>query len=245
MRLFRWSVAAFLVGCNLHPGPAQSQRLGSIDLARPVGGGGDEPVWRFRIEGATISILQMRGNSGAYVRFDPAQPRVSGRVATYRTRSPEGLPTTLTLTFERCRAEGRQDEPVTALLQIGDRSLRGCADAVPILGTTDLSLGLELVGDRFRGFVNDERFGLSLGAGADSASSGARQFFVVQSRRVSGGRAVYTGSSEDGGARISATITSSRCRSGGASYPLAALISVGRTSYRGCAGPPNLPAPSR
>jgi uncharacterized membrane protein len=177
------------------------------------------------------------------VRFAPAKPQVSRKSAVYRTVTAEGLPVTLTLILRPCTKASQERAPLTAEMQVGQETFQGCAAPVPILGSTDLTMGVDIIGANFLGEVNSETLGFATEQELQESGGSARRYFRLESENVALNQASYSGRAEEGGERISITLRPFACRVHGTQYPLSASVVSGGQRFRGCAGARELPSP--
>ncbi len=110
------------------PGPepvAAPPVLAGIDLTRPLHVGGNEPFWAIEMTG---SEMVYSGVDRPEQRAPQGQPTMQGTMAVWETTTGAGNPLKVTLTATEC-SDGMSDRiwPLTALVEIGDERLMGCA----------------------------------------------------------------------------------------------------------------------
>jgi uncharacterized membrane protein len=111
--------------------PAPKPMLGGIDLNQPVRASGSAPHWAIHIAPGTIAYSYAPDMTNL-TDFYPVSPKLEGGRAVFETKTPEAEPVTITLTAQACTA-AKQALPLTAEVQIGGRTLRGCAGPAPRL----------------------------------------------------------------------------------------------------------------
>ena len=107
------------------PAPEPAPSLGGVDLSRPVRLLGTEPFWSIDLTGSEIVYA---GADRPEQRGPQPEPTIQGTVATFETTTTAGTPIAITLTATEC-SDGMSDRtyPLTALVQMGEESLMGCA----------------------------------------------------------------------------------------------------------------------
>ena len=99
--------------------------LAGVDLSQPVRALGTEPFWS----------LELNGTDMIYTSPEPGELRapqpaavVQGTVAMFEAATADGQPMNVTLTATEC-SDGMSDRtyPLTALVEMGERTLTGCA----------------------------------------------------------------------------------------------------------------------
>ncbi|PZO05067.1 MAG: hypothetical protein DCF29_09050 [Alphaproteobacteria bacterium] len=99
--------------------------LAGVDLSQPVRALGTEPFWS----------LELNGTDMIYTTPEPGELRapqhaavVQGTVAMFEAAAGDGQPMKVTLTATEC-SDGMSDRtyPLTAIVELGDRTLTGCA----------------------------------------------------------------------------------------------------------------------
>ena len=126
------AVVLALAGCsdNEAPSPietpaAEPAVLGGVNLDQPVRAVGTEPFWDVSIDPEAVVYSgvdqpERRGANGG--------PVVQGTTATWTVQPAEGEPFTVTLMATEC-SDGMSDRlyPLTALVEMGETRLNGCA----------------------------------------------------------------------------------------------------------------------
>lgn len=101
--------------------------LAGVDLSQPVRALGTEPFWS----------LELTGTDMVYTSPEPGELRapqpaavVQGTVAMFEAATADGQPMKVTLTATEC-SDGMSDRtyPLTAIVELGERTLTGCAAA--------------------------------------------------------------------------------------------------------------------
>lgn len=101
--------------------------LAGVDLSRPVRALGTEPFWS----------LELNGTDMIYTSPEPGELRapqpaavVQGTVAMFEAETADGQPMRVTLTATEC-SDGMSDRtyPLTTIVELGERTLTGCAAA--------------------------------------------------------------------------------------------------------------------
>ncbi len=107
------------------PAPEPAPVLGGVDLSRPVRLLGTEPFWGIDLTGTEIVYA---GADRPEQRGPQPKPTVQGTVATLETTTTAGTDIAITLTATEC-SDGMSDRtyPLTALVQVGEETLMGCA----------------------------------------------------------------------------------------------------------------------
>lgn len=99
--------------------------LAGVNLNQPVRALGTEPFWS----------LELNGTDMLYTSPEPSELRapqpaatVQGSVVIYEAATAQGLPMKVTLTATEC-SDGMSDRtyPLTAIVEMGERTLTGCA----------------------------------------------------------------------------------------------------------------------
>ncbi|WP_374598159.1 COG3650 family protein [Brevundimonas sp.] len=99
--------------------------LAGVDLSQPVRALGTEPFWS----------LELNGTDMIYTSPEPGELRapqpaavVQGTVAMFEAAATDGQPMKVTLTATEC-SDGMSDRtyPLTAIVELGERTLTGCA----------------------------------------------------------------------------------------------------------------------
>lgn len=107
---------------------AEPVMLGSVDLNQPLRAIGTEPFWAVEITPATLTYS---GVDRPEQTLPSPGPDVQGTTAVYVVET-EGEPSmTVTLMTTDC-SDGMSDRiyPLTAMVEIGDETLNGCAQSV-------------------------------------------------------------------------------------------------------------------
>ena len=108
------------------PEPAAAPpALAGIDLSRPLHVGGNEPFWAIEMTGLEMIYS---GVDRPEQRAPQGQPAMQGTMAVWETTTGAGNRLKVTLTATDC-SDGMSDRvwPQTALVEIGDERLMGCA----------------------------------------------------------------------------------------------------------------------
>ena len=107
------------------PAPGPAPVLGGVDLSRPVRLLGTEPFWGIDLTGTEVVYS---GVDRPEERGPQPRPTVQGTVATLETTTTAGTDISITLTATEC-SDGMSDRtyPLTALVEVGDETLMGCA----------------------------------------------------------------------------------------------------------------------
>ena len=107
------------------PAPEPAPSLAGVDLSRPVRLLGTEPFWGIDLTGSEIVYA---GADRPEQRGPQPEPTLQGTGATLETPTTAGPPIAITLTATEC-SDGMSDRtyPLTALVQVGEESLMGCA----------------------------------------------------------------------------------------------------------------------
>ena len=99
--------------------------LAGVDLSQPVRALGTEPFWS----------LELTGTDMVYTSPEPGELRapqpaavVQGTVAMFEAATADSQPMKVTLTATEC-SDGMSDRtyPLTAIVELGERTLTGCA----------------------------------------------------------------------------------------------------------------------
>lgn len=107
------------------PPPEPAPVLAGVDLARPVRALGTEPFWS----------VELTGTEMVYTTPEPPEqrapqpgPLVQGTTATWEAETADGTALRVTLVATEC-SDGMSDRtyPLTAMVNVGDRELTGCA----------------------------------------------------------------------------------------------------------------------
>lgn len=126
------SAALALAGCSENEAPspveapaAEPAVLGGVNLSQTVRAVGTEPFWGVSIDPETVVYsgvdqAERRGANGG--------PVVQGTTATWNVQPAQGQPFTVTLMATDC-SDGMSDRlyPLTALVELGETRLNGCA----------------------------------------------------------------------------------------------------------------------
>ena len=134
--MFRLSIglaaALTLAACSDNEAPqsveapaAEPAVLGGVNLDQPVRAVGTEPFWGVSIDteavvSSGVDQAERRGANDGVV--------VQGTTATWSVRPAQGQPFTVTLMATEC-SDGMSDRlyPLTALVEMGETRLNGCA----------------------------------------------------------------------------------------------------------------------
>lgn len=104
---------------------APAPTLAGVDLSQPVRALGTEPFWS----------LELTGTDMVYTSPEPGELRapqptavVQGTVAMFEAATADGQSMKVTLTATEC-SDGMSDRtyPLTAIVELGERTLTGCA----------------------------------------------------------------------------------------------------------------------
>ncbi|TGX55573.1 hypothetical protein E5A73_00065 [Sphingomonas gei] len=109
--------------------PTPRPMLGGVDLNQQVQASGSGPYWEIHVAPGTITYADAP-DAAHPTDFYPVSPKLAGGRAVFDTKTPEAAPVTITLTATPCAA-GKDARPLTAEVQIGARTLRGCAGPAP------------------------------------------------------------------------------------------------------------------
>lgn len=99
--------------------------LAGVDLSQPVRALGTEPFWS----------LELNGTDMIYTSPEPGELRapqpaalVQGTVSVFEAATSDGSPMKVTLSATEC-SDGMSDRtyPLTAIVELGERTLTGCA----------------------------------------------------------------------------------------------------------------------
>lgn len=126
------AAALTLAACSDNEAPAIESTagaeplvLGGVDLSQPLRAVGTEPFWGVSIDPEAVGYsgvdqAEMRGANGG--------PVVQGTTATWSVQPAQGEPFTVTLMATEC-SDGMSDRlyPLTALVEMGETRLNGCA----------------------------------------------------------------------------------------------------------------------
>lgn len=107
------------------PAPAPAPVLAGVDLTQPLRVGGNEPFWAVELTG---SEMVYSGVDRPEQRAPQNPPVVQGTMATWESTTGAGNPLKVTLTATDC-SDGMSNRtyPLTAMVQIGEETLMGCA----------------------------------------------------------------------------------------------------------------------
>ena len=110
------------------PAPQPSPVLAGVDLTRPLRAVGTEPFWAVELTG---SEMVYSGADRPEQRAPQGQPTMQGTMAIWEATTGAGNPLKVTLMATDC-SDGMSDRtwPLTAMVQIGDETLMGCAATV-------------------------------------------------------------------------------------------------------------------
>ena len=99
--------------------------LAGVDLSQPVRALGTEPFWSLELTGT--DMVYTSPEPGELQAPQPAAV-VQGTVAMFEAATADGQPMNVTLTATEC-SDGMSDRtyPLTAIVQLGERTLTGCA----------------------------------------------------------------------------------------------------------------------
>ncbi|MCS6626375.1 hypothetical protein N0B44_25975 [Roseibacterium beibuensis] len=105
--------------------PAPPPVLAGVDLTQPLRALGTEPFWGVDLTG---SEMVYSGADRPEQRAPQGEPTVQGTMATWEGTTGAGNPLKVTLTATDC-SDGMSDRtyPLTAMVEIGDETLMGCA----------------------------------------------------------------------------------------------------------------------
>lgn len=109
--------------------------LGSVDLNQTIRALGTEPFWGIEI---TPDALIYSGVDQPEIRADNPGPVVQGTTAVYAATAQGAPVMTVTLISTEC-SDGMSDRtyPLTAMVELGERTLNGCAAPQAFLDRTD------------------------------------------------------------------------------------------------------------
>ena len=113
--------------------PAPPAVLGGVDLGQPLRALGTEPFWGVDITPQSL-VYSDPENPG--VTAPNPGPTVQGTTAVYASATPDGAALVVTLIATEC-SDGMSDRvyPLTARVEVGTRTLNGCAASVAFLET--------------------------------------------------------------------------------------------------------------
>ena len=116
------------------PAPQPSPVLAGVDLTRPLRAVGTEPFWAVELTG---SEMVYSGADRPEERAPQGQPTMQGTMAIWEATTGAGNPLKVTLMATDC-SDGMSDRtwPLTAMVQIGDETLMGCAATVSAIMST-------------------------------------------------------------------------------------------------------------
>ena len=116
------------------PAPQPSPVLAGVDLTRPLRAVGTEPFWAVELTG---SEMVYSGADRPEQRAPQGQPTMQGTMAIWEATTGAGEPLKVTLMATDC-SDGMSDRtwPLTAMVQIGDETLMGCAATVSAIMST-------------------------------------------------------------------------------------------------------------
>ena len=105
--------------------PAAPPVLAGIDLTQPLHVAGNEPFWAIRMTG---SEMVYSGVDRPEQRAPQGRPTMQGTMAVWETTTGAGNELKVTLSATDC-SDGMSDRvwPLTALVEIGEERLMGCA----------------------------------------------------------------------------------------------------------------------
>ena len=108
--------------------------LAGVDLTRPLRALGTEPIWAVELTG---SEMVYSGADRPEERAPQGQPTMQGTMAIWEATTGAGNPLKVTLMATDC-SDGMSDRtwPLTAMVQIGDETLMGCAATVSAIMST-------------------------------------------------------------------------------------------------------------
>jgi len=114
--------------------PAPAPVLAGVDLTRPLRALGTEPFWAVELTG---SEMVYSGVDRPEQRAPQGQPMMQGTMAIWEGTTGAGNALKVTLTATDC-SDGMSDRtfPLTAMVEIGDETLMGCAATVSAIMTT-------------------------------------------------------------------------------------------------------------
>ena len=117
------------------PEPAGPETvLGEVNLEEPLRALGTEPFWAVELTG---SEMVYSGADRPEQRAPQGQPTMQGTMAIWEATTGAGNPLKVTLMATDC-SDGMSDRtwPLTAMVQIGDETLMGCAATVSAIMST-------------------------------------------------------------------------------------------------------------
>lgn len=99
--------------------------LGGVDLGQPLRALGTEPFWAVDLTGTELIYA---GVDRPEQRAPQPQPVVQGTTVTYKATTASGAAIGVMLAATEC-SDGMSDRtyPLSAIVQIGDETLTGCA----------------------------------------------------------------------------------------------------------------------
>lgn len=108
------------------PADAPVQVIGGIDMNEPIDASGTEPFWGLRIRSDVLELVRPDHKMQAAVNRGLT---VTGQQAVWVTTTTTGTPLRVMLTAAAC-SNGMSDQtfPLSATVEIGDETLRGCAE---------------------------------------------------------------------------------------------------------------------
>ncbi len=108
--------------------------LGGVDLTRPLRALGTEPFWAVEMTG---SEMVYSGVDRPEQRAPQGRPTMQGTMAVWEATTGAGEPLKVTLSATDC-SDGMSSRtyPLTAMVQIGDETLMGCAATVSAIMST-------------------------------------------------------------------------------------------------------------
>jgi len=111
--------------------------LAGVDLTTPLRAIGTEPFWAVELTG---SEMVYSGADRPEQRAPQGQPTMQGTMAIWEGTTGAGNPLKVTLTATDC-SDGMSDRtyPLTAMVQIGEETLMGCAATVSAIMSTSES----------------------------------------------------------------------------------------------------------
>lgn len=111
---------------------APEAKLGSVVLDAPIRALGTEPFWHVDIEatGLVLTRIDQQPLTAPNKGFE-----IKGNVAHWASALPDQTPFKVTLTGADC-SDGMSDRiyPLSAMIEVGTKTLTGCAASVEALG---------------------------------------------------------------------------------------------------------------
>jgi len=110
------------------PAPEPAPVLAGVDLTQPLRALGNEPFWAVELTG---SELVYSGVDRPEQRAPQRAPVIQGTMAVWEATTTAGTPLSVTLTATEC-SDGMSSRtyPLTALVEVGEETLTGCAATV-------------------------------------------------------------------------------------------------------------------